>query len=151
MKEHYSPGEIKFTRVQVLWLLQNLGSLRDGYWPPEASNYTDSLIIKSGGHKAPFVTPIDFAAEIEARLERCGLDGLILEAIECWGKSEASIASYFGTPEWKIFKRYKRALRYVASGPARRWHNTKKRQGVTYHEFENKTRRKLHTQAQKII
>ena len=144
-KDWYSPGEIRFTRVQVLWLLHNLGSLRDGHWPPEASSYIDIFDItgkKSGRHKAPFVTPIEYAAEIEARLEKAGLDGLILEAIECCDKSVASMASYLRMPEWAIEKRCNWALSYIASGPARRWHDISKRKGETYQEFKRRRKAK---------
>ena len=135
-KEHYSPGEIHFSRQTALWLIRNLATLRAGEWPPEATSYIDlPLGKKSASGKAPFITPIEYAAEIETRLEKAGIDGLILEAIECWGKTVESMASYLSKPEWSIRKRRKRALAYVASGPERRWHNTKKRRGETYKQF----------------
>lgn len=135
-KDFYSPREIYFTQATALYLIRNLGSLRDGHWPPEASSYIDlPLSKKMRGHRAPFATPIEYAAEIEDRMERCGIDGLILEALECWGKSEESLARYFKMPVWSIRRRAKKALAYVASGPARRWHDTKKRKGETYQEF----------------
>lgn len=138
MTDWYSPGQVRFTVKQTLWLIRNLGSLRDGHWPPEASSYIDITGKSSGRHKAPFATPIEYAAEVETRLEKCGLDGLILEAIECWGKTTASMASYLRMPEWSIRKRRKTALLYVASGPARRWHNTKKRIAETYQDFKKR-------------
>lgn len=137
-KDWYSPGEIHFTIKTALWLIQNLGSLRDGHWPPEASNYIDIPGTKSSRRRAPFATPIEYAAEIETRLEKCGLDGLVLEAIECWGKSLASMAKYLRKPEWVTRKGYKSALRYVASGSNRRWHDTKKRKGETYQQFRER-------------
>lgn len=139
MKDWYSPGEVHFTRRTALWLVQNLGTLRTGYWPPEASNYIGIPGKKTGKHKAYFETPIEYAAEIEDRLEKCGIDGLILLAMECWGESEASLAKYLGKPEWSIRKRRKNALGYAASGPARRWHDIKKRKGKTYKEFLKNT------------
>jgi len=139
-KDFYSPRGIHFTRQQARWVIQNLGCLLNGYWPPEASNYIDITGKKTGRKRAPFITPIEYAAEIEIRLEKCGIDGLILEAIECWGKSTASLASYFKMPEWSIRKRRKTALGYVASGPSRRWHNTKKRKGESYQDFKRRKR-----------
>lgn len=71
-------------------------------------------------------------------------DGLILEAIECWGKSLESLAKYFRVEVWSIRKRRSRALGYVASGPDRRWHNTHnkdgklKREAQTYQEFKRR-------------
>ena len=88
--------------------------------------------------KAPFETAADYYIEITSRLERCGTDGLILEALESWGKSPSSLTSYFGMPEWSIRKRRKSALGYVASGPARRWHNTKKRKAEEYKDFKRR-------------
>ena len=136
MQEFYSPGEIHFTRQQCVWLIQNLGYLRGGYWPTIPSDFVPGK--KSGKGKAYFETPIEYAAEIEERLEYVGEDGLILEAIESWGKTDESLARYFRKPVWLIRKRAKRALNYVASGPSRRWHDTKKRQGETYQAFKER-------------
>lgn len=147
MKDWYSPGQIHFSVKTALWLIRNLGILRGGHWPPEASNYIDISGKRSGRHRAPFETPIEYAAEIETRLEKAGIDGLILEAIESWDKSIASLASYFRMPEWSIRKRRKTALGYVASGPARRWHDTHdkhgelKRKAETYQEFKGRKKK----------
>jgi len=143
VKDFYPPREIYFTIDTSLWLIQNLGILGEGHWPPDTSSYIDPGIInKTSSGKAPFVTPIEFAAEIEARLEKCGVDGLILEAIECWGKSEESMSKYLCMPLWSIRRRYKTALYYISSGPARRWHTTKKREGETYREFKRRPKDK---------
>ncbi len=139
MKEDrfYSPAECRFNRRTTLWLIQNLGSLREGHWPTDASNYVD-ITSRSNKSRASFITPVEYAAEVESRLERCGLDGLILEALECWGKTVDSLGMYFGVPAWSIIKRARRALAYVASGVNRRWHNTPKRKGQSYQEFKKK-------------
>ncbi|MBA7579044.1 hypothetical protein ES708_20910 [subsurface metagenome] len=135
-KNFYTPREVYFNRKTARWVIQNLGSLRGGRWPAEVSSYIDVPIGKrTAGRKAPFITPVECAAEISARLEKCRIDGLILLAIECWGESEASLANYLRMQEWSIKKRYKQALAYVASGPARRWHDTKKRGKIYYHEW----------------
>jgi len=135
-KPWYAPWEIHFTHRTALWLIHNLGALRAGQWPADASNYRDiAKIRKKGGGVAPFITPVEFATEITMRLEKCREDGLILLAMECWGESEYSLARYFRSSAWSIRKRRKNALRYVASGPDVRWHDTKKRKGETYSEF----------------
>ena len=126
----YSPREIKFTKKTVLWLIKYLIMLREGYWPPEATSYIG--LPGGGSKKAYFETPIQYAVEIESRLEKCGIDGLILEAIECWGKSVESLAKYLKKPEWVILKRRKMALDYVSSGFERKWHDTRKRRGKEY-------------------
>ncbi len=135
-KEWYSPGEVYFDHQTALWIIQNLGILRAGRWPPESSNYIDILTKKLGRHLAYFEIPIQYAAEIELRMEKAGLDGLILLAIECWGETEASLANYLTIPDWSINRRKRRALAYVASGAAARWKDTKKRSGMTYREFK---------------
>ncbi len=130
----YSPGQIRFNRRTILWLIRHLGILQEGKWPPEASNYVD-IYVQHSSSKAAFVTPIEYAAEILTRMEECGRDGLILEAIECWGKSDESMSRYFKMPGWSVRKRLKNALAYVSSGVDRRWHDTVKRKGKTYAEF----------------
>lgn len=135
-KDWFAPGAIRFKVKGTLWLLQNLESLRAGHWPPEASNYIDIPGTKSG--KAPFITAAEFYVEITDRLEKCGIDGLILLAMECWGESPSSLAKYLKMPEFSIVKRRKSALGYVASGPARRWHNSRKRAAESYKDFKRR-------------
>jgi len=136
-KDFYSPGEVRFTVRQTIWLIQNLGSLREGCWPPD---YLNIMVRGKGPRKAPFETPIWYAVEIQVRMERCGIDGLILEAIECWGKSVESLAGYFRMPEWSIRKRRKTALGYVASGPARRWLTARKRTPESYGDYKRRSK-----------
>lgn len=126
----WPPGKITFRRREMLFLIKNLPELREGYWPAshDGSGYIDLPIVRKGrvrSHKAPFVTA-EYAAEVETRLERAGLDGLILEAIESWDKSAASMASYLRIPEWSIRKRAKNTLRYISG-----W----KRKKQSYKEF----------------
>lgn len=138
-KDFYFPKELHFTRRTARWVIQNLGSLRSGYWPSDVSNYTDIPIGKrTAGRQAPFITPVECAIEITERMEKCGIDGLILLAMECWGESPEALARYLGLAEWSVKKRCGKALNYVASGPDRRWHDTKKRKGETYEQFKNR-------------
>ncbi len=137
-EDWFSPGSIRFTRRQTLWLIQNLGSLRDGHWPPEASNYIGR---NNSRHKSPYETAIEYAAEIQLRMEKCGVDGLILEAIESWGKTVDSLTIYLKMQAWSITKRRKNALGYVASGPNMRWHATKKRKAESYQEFKERVKK----------
>lgn len=114
-KDFYAPGEIKFTRDQVLWLIKNLSTLRAGYWPTESSSYIGIPGRKSGKHKAYFETPIEYAAEIQKRLEQAwNQSGLILLAIEGWDMTVASLSAYFRVAEWVIQRRRRQALAYVA-------------------------------------
>jgi len=161
-KDWYSPGAIRFTRRQMLWLIANLGTLEAGHYPPEISNYFDQkLFQKTKGNKAPFIIPIEIAAEVNTRLEACGADGLSLLASQGWGMSDASIARYFHTTEKRARKRYKTALAYI-TGRCRRWQDCpghdkcscckncqqynycvkKPRLGKSYNEFKKNKRSK---------
>ena len=141
----FSPGQIHFTRRTSLWLVQNLGTLREGQWPHEASSYIDIPGTKGISGRAPFATPIEYAAEISTRLEKCTMghipDGLILLAIECWGESPDSLAKYFRVSKRLIWKGRNRALSYVSSGTWRKWVDTRKRKGETYQEFKDSAKR----------
>lgn len=123
--------EITFRRSQVLWLIEHLPELREGRWPanPAGSGYVDLPMIKkgrTGRHRSYFEIPASIAAEVEVRLESCSMDGLILEALECWGKSEQSLAKHLAIPPWSIRKRANNALRYISG-----W----KRKEQSYKEF----------------
>lgn len=129
----WPPGKITFRRRQMLFLIKSLPELREGCWPanPAGSGYIDLPMIRkgrTGRHRSYFEIPAGIGAEIEVRLESCGIDGLILEAIKGWGKSEESLANYFRMPVWSIRKRAKNALRYISG-----W----KRKRLSYREFQN--------------
>ena len=132
-----SPREIHFTRKQTRWVIESLPYLRTGYWPVDPEEIGRKVISRN----APFITAVECAAEVTERMERCGVDGLILLAIECWGETNLSLSRYLNIPERSIIKKYKRALRYVASGPDRRWHTTKKRAGETYEQFKSRPKK----------
>lgn len=79
-EEFYSPGSIRYTKSQVLWLLKNV---MDGdTWPPDhrETGYTGDP-KKKGGRHAPYEMTKMVVGELAARLERCGEDGLALEFI----------------------------------------------------------------------
>ncbi len=81
-KDWYNPHSIRFTRSQVKWLIPHLPLLRAGSYPrnPKESGYTDPG-IKSRQFKAgaAFEIPVGIAAELDIRIEKCGVDGLMLE------------------------------------------------------------------------
>lgn len=135
-EKSYRPQEIFYTIRTCRWLLQNLVTLRLGTWPAEASSYVDMSDIFAQSHQASFITAVECVAEVTARLEMCGKDGLILLAIEGWEETPESLSIYLKMPVWSVLKRKKKALRYISSGPVRRWHDSKKRKAVDYSDFE---------------
>jgi len=132
-----SPREIYFTRVQTLWVLKNLPELSAGDWPVDS----EETECKAFSRTAPFITAVECSAEVRVRLQKCGIDGLILLATECWGESDEALSMYLNIPIWSIRKRYKLALRYVASGPDRRWHKTKRHKGETYEQYNDRMKK----------
>ncbi len=138
IKAFYTPREVYFNKETILWLLQYRDSLRGGYWPVDPAGNIDNRPMGKVpvGQKAPFVTPIECVAELSIRLEKCGLDGLILLMIECWNESDETISKYLSIPVWSVTKRANCALKYISSGPNRRWQDTKKWEGLSYKDFK---------------
>lgn len=134
----WEPRQIVFNREQVLWLLAWLLSIREGNWPPDPryTGYTDTAgVTKTRSYRAPFEAAALVAAELDARIRACGQDGEMLLAYHCYGMEATRIAKLVKMDEERVMRRIKRALRYIASGPARRWHDTPKRKALTYQEF----------------
>jgi len=157
--DYYSPNEISFTRSQVFFLLRNLDILRDFTWPLD---YKESGYI--GGNKrivrrAPFDTPACILGELEERIERCGLDGILLELVYSASSEdkqalEQHIASALKLNIRTVDRKIKKALNYI-SGKCRRWVSCekcsefktcklKKREAVSYRDFDSyrKSKRK---------
>ena len=137
-EEWVAPKDLKFSRAEILFLLKHLAGLRKGEYPPNpiGSSYTTlpqcNVRARSGAY---FEKVVGIAAEIDIRLGQCGLDGLLLEGSVTWELSDERLARAINISIEEVHKRLKRALKYISSGRDVRWHNTKKRKGVTYHEF----------------
>jgi len=134
---YYRPSELTYNKSCILWLLKNLPELRKGEYPPNpaGSSYTDipgKVRAKSGAY---YQVVAEVAAEIDMRLSKCGLDGLILEAIESWGVSHERIAKALSMPVEEVIRRAYWALSYISSGRDMRWHTTKRRKSITYRDW----------------
>ena len=73
-------SQIKFRKDDVIWILQNADTLRDGRWPPE---HVETGYSKVGSKprflsEAPFVKSIIIIAVIAKRLSKTGIDGKLL-------------------------------------------------------------------------
>lgn len=135
MKEiWWPPYRIFFSVEQIPWLLQHLSMIREGYWPSEhrESGYEYIGGHQAGGRKsAYFETPVAIAAELEHRLESCGLDGMMLEfyAVADYSDDvafENKLALYTGTTARQVHERIRNA-RYYCCG----W----KRKRVSYPRY----------------
>jgi len=100
----YEYGALYFNYKQVEWILDNLVSLENGYWPKEPLSYEienpetayttgsappqlnttgdyhgEEYQVYMTGDKASFVKPALIAAEITARMGMCGKAGQICQ------------------------------------------------------------------------
>jgi len=122
-REPYQLYEIKFTQDQVIWLLGILPLLRNGWWPE-----SDDC---QGAHsrRAYFQTPIEIAIELDARLEKTGIDGAMAEGRYTLLKTHVALAQQYRMDEEIVRRRIERAIKYVSG-----W----KRKRFSYKAFKNR-------------
>ena len=124
MKDWYSPGEIRFQREEMIWLISWLDLLSEGNWPPEGKDTGYTGYQKSKVHKAPFETPAGYAAEVKSRLKTMGEAG---EALV--DEIQGGIMDYEG-----LCGPAQRALNYISGWRRRKetysqWKATRKKRG----------------------
>lgn len=136
-KDWYSPHSVQaFTKPMVKWLIPLLSILRAGEYPPSPkdSGYTDAGSgkpqFRPGGK---FEVPASIAAELDVRITKCGIDGLLLEFLYTVEPDDElfflqHIAQALGTDIWDIEKRIKNALNYC-SGSKRKTRSYKEYYG----------------------
>ena len=120
----YSPAAIKFRRPQVIFVLQSLPTICLGIWPPNprGSGYVDAPMGKGTKYirGAGFETIRIVIAEITARVEMAGFDGILLEAVYTWGKSHEALAKAHNLEVGDITVRVNRALKYCSGWSRKR-------------------------------
>jgi len=129
-KEWYAPYEITFDRKHILFLIKHLDLLRQGVYPPDpyTTGYTDEPIAKKRkriSRRAYFTIPVELASEVDARLERAGMDGLIVEFVysaESHDKSAimSHLANMLRTDVKAIERRSQSALAYISGWKQKR-------------------------------
>ena len=109
----YSPGQIRFGRDEMIWLIECLSDLELGVWPkqPGDTGYTDAPNVqKSRNFHAPFETPAQIFAEVTSRIDKTGDAGETLIWEVQHGMNDYSLLS---PPA-------KRALNYISGWRRRR-------------------------------
>lgn len=131
----YSPADIRFTRNQVFFLIQNLPLLRDGFYPPDPITNGYIGADRKQNLRAPFTVPCELASEIDKRLESTELYGklLLLEAkasFQIWQLSKDAFLALnycsgwrrrrMSFSEWKkqSLYRQRRVNGYISSNPS---------------------------------
>jgi len=128
-KPWYSPGDIRYCPLQVLWMIEHFFRLsRDGIvrtemdWPPGPNSSSSELpnVQRSRVAGAYFEKPLDAIAELAVRLKNLGSSGELLLAelkagMEGNLTSEADAAFHYITgnhrkvdsyPHWKANRKY---------------------------------------------
>ena len=113
----YAYSEIRYTKDQILFLLENVSLLREGFWPPNPreSGYVGSSkkVFKSDGK---FVKPIIIITELDVRLSLCGKNGQygkMVEARYIVGWEDEEIAKLARCSTWYVDKYIKITLKYL--------------------------------------
>ena len=79
-KDWYHYGEIRWCVYQVIWIIRNAATLRDGRWPQDPDRVDDNSGQRSIKTEASYVKAILILAEVEERLRRTGICGKLLVA-----------------------------------------------------------------------
>ena len=143
LAEWYSPGQIRYKRDHILWILRNWPYFDRGIWPPEYIGDEDnSSIVTSPSSHAPYETVCLIRAEILVRLGKCGKDGLMAIDGYIRGMEARDIAITHKVNPDKVVRRVNCAINYISSGSWRRWMPTEKRPGCKYKDFKGHRRGK---------
>lgn len=138
MDEYWKPSEINYgDRYQILWLLEHLKELQDGYYPkdPRETGYTDAPSKGQINKEAPFIKGAEIYAELTARLNYCGKDGELVYWAYAEGVNIDELSRDYKLDFYEVIKRINRCLSYITSGHDRRWHDNKRRKGITYEDW----------------
>jgi hypothetical protein len=134
----FSPHSIKYTKAQIRWLIPYLPLLGQGVYPRshKETGYEDNPIgRKSRNTQAPFIKAQEIHAELTLRIQRAGLDGLLLELLYTADPDDElfiiqHIARALGEDTGQTEKRIRNAL-YYCSGSKRK---TRSYSQYIYHE-----------------
>ena len=152
MNDFYSYGQMNFRRKQILWVLENAQSFRDGHWPKrDSSGYFAVIGKRQVKSEASFTKPALIWAEVSTRLEQCGDDGLDCLAYHLGDATIQVLARKGRTTEDIIERGIKRAIAYASSGQCRRWVDCPEnchiscsrlhKQGLDYKEWQRRNHR----------
>ena len=124
MDNHYTPGSIRWTRKQCIFLLQWSSLLKEGKWPSDykETGYAGSK-SRPNNQRAPYETAIQIWAELAVRIGKTGQDGYFLVQVYSSENQLAEmdrIARAFQIDINEVSERLERALKYV-TGWCRRW------------------------------
>ena len=112
----YAPHEIYFSAPQIIFILENLELLEAGQYPRQVTGYIDQPDVLNFrvGRSGRFTRPVEIAAEVNIRVKTCGYDGALLRGRFQFDQSVTELSEQYQKPEWVIYMRISRALRYCS-------------------------------------
>ena len=123
-RDWYSPHTVtKFTKPMVKWVIPRLSMLRDGSYPvnPKETGYSEVGGRPDYKPGAKFEIAAGIAAELDIRLQKAGVDGLLLEFLYSLEPNDElfiieHIAQCLHVERKEVSQRIHNALHFV-SGP----------------------------------
>lgn len=144
LAEWYSPGQIRYRRDHILWILRNWPYFDRGIWPPEymGEDIPSAEIKTSPSSHATYELVCLIRAEVLVRFRKCGRDGLMAIDGYIYGMAERDIAIKHKVRPEKTLRRINCAINYISSGSWRRWMPNVRRPGCKYKDFKGHRRPK---------
>ena len=168
LEDWFSPSQIIYHPRQMIWALQHYLELSHGQWPVEPDEYLGCIIIKnpqyrndlyffkkykssyieaplSSAHrftKAYFEEPVDLAAELMSRLDRCEPDISLVKLFYIYDVPFDKLAITARMAEEEVNYRINRVIKYI-SGWRRKartykeWYQHKRGLKPTFAPFAN--------------
>lgn len=99
--------------IIVIWVLNNLWTLRQGEWPDPTPVERPPHSNKRAIFTASFIGPAEAAGEVERRLSMCGLDGFLVKQIYAWDESVEYLSSNLHISRKQIERGVKAALNFI--------------------------------------
>ena len=128
IKSWYSTGEIRFSKLQVEWMLMNFELLNIGQWPKDPFGVRSEQLAPH----AYFENPIEVWMEFMPRLQATNRDGEMAVDFYCYQKDEARLAHIYGCYLNQVSEKIGHAVKYISG---------KSRKTRTYQEFISHRRR----------
>ena len=115
MTETWQPNEVEaMLPEQVYWLLENIETLRSGWWPEALDNSINIRCLGKSGGPAWFETPAGLAADLGMRLKKCGKNGCLVKLCLCHSEDEYLIADMWGITADNLRKRIESVVHYCS-------------------------------------
>lgn len=84
----FAYGDIKFCRLQMVWLIRHLEEMREGQWPESVRASDLPWVDKPLNNEAYFTKAAEIAGEVAWRLSKTNTDGKLLVSQVQGGQTE---------------------------------------------------------------